>query len=112
MQEALQGVKRMINTQFLLKVLVAAFATVGVEEVIKNFWKTDKKIWYAVIMIPLAVGCYVCTELLPIWVIGSLLTVGSVQLCYQTLVQGFKAIIENATNKIKNTDLKEGGENV
>ena len=43
MQEALQGVKRMINTQFLLKVLVAAFATVGVEEVIKTFGRQIKR---------------------------------------------------------------------
>ena len=94
----------MIDTQFLLKVLVAAFATVGVEEFIKNFLKTEKTYWYAIIMVPLAVGCYTAVELLPISVIGSLLTIGSVQLCYQTLIQGFKAIIQNATNKIKITE--------
>lgn len=97
----------MINTQLILKVLVAAFATVGVEEFIKNFLKTEKTYWYAIIMVPLAVGCYIAVELLPASVIGSLLTIGGVQLCYQTLVQGFKAIIRNVTNKVKNTDIKE-----
>ena len=110
MQGKLQGVIALINTQFLLRVIVAAFATVGIMEFIKNFLKTSKSWIYAVLMIPLSVGCYVSVELLPLAVIGSLLTVGSVQLCYQTLVQGFKAIIKNVTSKIENTDIKESGE--
>lgn len=102
----------MINMEFLLKVMAALFATVGIEEYIKNFLKPKNKVWYAVLMLPLSVGCYVVVELLPLWVIGSILTVGGVQLSYQTLVQGFKAIIESTTNKIKgsNVNVKESGE--
>ncbi len=97
----------MINSQFLLRVIVAAFATVGIMEFIKNFLKTSKTWIYAILMIPLSVGCYVSVELLPFAVIGSLLTIGSVQLCYQTLVQGFKAIISNVTSKVKDADLSK-----
>lgn len=102
----------MINMEFLLKVMAALFATVGIEEYIKNFFKPKNKVWYAVLMLPLSVGCYVAVELLPLWVIGSILTVGGVQLSYQTLVQGYKAIIESTTNKLKGSDVnvKESGE--
>lgn len=98
----------MIDLQFLLKILAASFATVGIIETLKNFWKAKNNVWYAVLMIPFAIGCYLAAELLPIWVIGALLTVGSVQICYQTLVQGFKTIIESAKNKIANANLKGG----
>ncbi len=95
----------MIDIQFLLRILVACFATVGVEEYIKNFFKPKNKIWYAVLMLPLSVGCYIATSMLPVQVIGSILTIGGVQLCYQTLVQGFKSIIENVTAKVGKKDL-------
>lgn len=101
----------MLDVQFMLRVLAASFATVGVVEAIKNFWKTERKIFYAVLMIPLSCACYVSVELLPLFVIGSVLTIASVQLCYQTLVQGFKAIIESMTNKIKGSGVaSESGE--
>ena len=95
----------MIDGQFLLKVFVAAFATVGVEEFVKNFLKTEKTFVYALLMLPLSVACYFSVECLPLWVIGGLLTVGCVQISYQTIVQGFKAIIEGFANKIKDKDL-------
>lgn len=98
----------MIDSQFLLKVFTAAFATVGIEEFIKNFLKTEKTWIYAILMFPLSVASYFSVERLPLWVIGSLLTVGCVQICYQTIVQGFKAVIEGLSNKIKD----KGGENV
>lgn len=91
----------MMNDNFLLKIIVASFATVGLEEYLKNFLKPKNKKWYAIIMLPLAVMCYVATAVLPQEVIGSVLTIGGVQLCYQTFVQGFKSIIDNITNKIK-----------
>ncbi len=89
-----------IATQFFLRVLVASFATVGIEEFLKNFIKTKKTTLYAFLMIFLSVANYLAVELLPPYVIGSILTIGSVQLCYQTLVQSFKAIIKNVSNKI------------
>ena len=88
----------------MIKVVAAAFATVGLEEYLKNFFKPKRKIWYAVIMLPLSIICYIAASLLPQEVIGSILTIGGVQLCYQTLVQGFKAVIDNITNKIKTTN--------
>lgn len=98
----------MIDSQFLLKVFTAAFATVGIEEFIKNFLKAKKTWVYALLMLPLSVACYFSVERLPLWVIGSLLTIGCVQICYQTIVQGFKAVIEGLSNKIKD----KGAENV
>ena len=44
------------------------------------------------------------------WVIGGLLTIGCVQISYQTIVQGFKAIIENLARRIGSGD--KGAENV
>lgn len=99
----------MINVEFLMKIIVACFATVGLEEYIKNFFKPQNKVWYAVLMLPLSAVCYASLSLLPVEVIGSILTVGGVQLCYQTFVQGFKSIVENITNKIKSKDLSAGG---
>jgi len=90
----------MIDVQFLLKVLVACFATVGLEEYLKNFFKPKNTVWYAVLMLPISVGCYTALCMLSVQVIGSILTVGGVQICYQTFVQGFKSIIENVTDKI------------
>lgn len=101
----------MINIEFLMTVIVACFATVGLEEYIKNFFKPKNKIWYAVLMLPLSAVCYASLSLLPIEVIGSILTVGGVQLCYQTIVQGSKAIVESITDKIKSKDLSRGGFN-
>lgn len=89
-----------MDTQFLLQVVAASLAAVGVEEFIKNFFKPANKAWYAAVMLPLSVGCFCAARLLPLWVIGSLLTVGSVQLCYQTLVQGFQKIIDHVFGKI------------
>lgn len=91
-----------MDKYFVLKVFVAALATVGIEEFIKNFFKPKNKIWYAVLMIPLSIGCYLSVDLLPLYVIGSLLTIGSVQLCYQSFVQVFKTLVISLTNKIKN----------
>lgn len=94
----------MIDEQFFLKVLAAAFATVGIEEYLKNFIKTDRTIVYALLMIPLSVGSYFSAEKLPMWIIGSLLTIGCVQISYQTIVQGFKAITKGLTDKIKSRE--------
>lgn len=101
----------MINVGFLMEIIIACFATVGLEEYIKNFFKPQNKVWYAVLMLPLAAMCYVSLSLLPIEVIGSILTVGGVQLCYQTFIQGFKSIVENITNKMNTKDLSVGGYN-
>ena len=100
----------MIDSQFLLKVFTAAFATVGIEEFIKNFLKTKKTWVYALLMIPLSIGSYFSVEVLPMWVIGGLLTIGCVQISYQTIVQGFKVIIENLARRIGSGD--KGAENV
>lgn len=94
---------------FFLKVAIAALSTVGIGEWIKNFFKPKNTIWYAVIMLPLAVCSYLTVSLLPQNVTGSLLTVGAVQLGYQSLVQGFKQLIENVTLKMKNSISSSGG---
>ena len=102
----------MSDSQFLLKVFAAAFATVGIEEFIKNFLKVQKTWIYALLMIPLSIGSYFSVEMLPLWVIGGLLTIGSVQISYQTIVQGFKAIIKGVVSKINDTKSQGGDENV
>lgn len=98
----------MINIEFLMKIIVACFATVGLEEYVKNFFKPKNKVCYAVIMLPLSVLCYASLSLLPVEVIGSILTVGGVQLCYQTFIQGFKLIAKNIAHQIKTNDLSVG----
>lgn len=98
----------MIDGQFLLKVVVAGFAAVGIEEFLKNFIQPKKSRWYALIMIPLAVGSYVSVELLPISVIGSLLTIGTVQICYETLIQGFRAVISHISGKMQGQESESG----
>lgn len=90
---------------FLLNVFIASLIAVGLEEFLKNFFKPKNTVYYALLMLPLAVGSYLCVGLLPPYIAGCLLTVGAVQLCYQSLVQGFKAIIENLTRKMQG----EGG---
>ena len=72
---------------------VAAFATVGIMETIKNFWKTQRTWLYALAMIPLAALCVWMQVALPPWAIGIVLAVGMSQLCYQTIVQAFKALV-------------------
>lgn len=96
----------MIGSEFLIRVFVAAFATVGIMEFVKNFFKTGKTWIYALFMIPLSIGCYYSVEVLPLWVIGGLLTVGCVQISYQTIVQGFKVIIEGLSNRLKDKEVK------
>lgn len=98
-----------MDLQFAIQVVVASLATVGIEEFIKNFFKPKNKKWYAVLMLPLSVFCFCAASLMPLCVIGSLLTVGCVQLCYQTLVQGFSVMLEHAFAKMK--DCGNKGEN-
>ena len=102
-----EGGSKMIDSQFLLKVFVATFATVGFEEFIKNFLKTERTWIYAILMFPLSVASFLSVDRLPLWIIGSILTVGCVQICYQTVVQGFKAVIEGLLDRIKNKGVEE-----
>lgn len=91
-------------------VVVSALATVGLIEYIKNFFHPSNKKWYAFLMLPVSIICYCCTFLLPEYVIGSIITVGCVQLGYQTLVQGFSTIISNFTGKTAASEPKVEGE--
>lgn len=81
-------------------VVLAAFSTVGLIEAIKNFIKTDRKWVFALVMVPMSVGCFAACVLCPSWVIGGLLTVGVTQLCYQTIVQTFNSIVKNVSAKL------------
>ena len=90
-----------ITGELLIKVVVAGFAAVGIEEWLKNFLPKGSGKWLALLMLPLAVGSFCAVDLLPLPVIGSLLTVGTVQLVYETLVQGFRAIIERVSGKVE-----------
>lgn len=90
-------------TSLFQNVFVAALATVGIVELLKNFLKTEKKWIYALIMIPLSVGCFLASIYLPKAVIGSLLTVGIVQDCYQLLIQSIKSVIKGITEKAGGT---------
>lgn len=83
----------------ILKVCVAAFATTGLVEYLKNFIKTSKSWIYSLIMPFIAIGCYCALEFLPIAITGGILTVGTVQLNYQIIVQGFKKLFDNFVSK-------------
>lgn len=85
-------------SELISKITMAAFATVGLIEFLKNFLKTEKKWIYSIIMPFVAIGCYLAAEYLPIGIIGGLLTIGSVQIGYQVIIQGFQKIIKNKTN--------------
>lgn len=94
-------------SELIQKVLVASFAAVGIVEYIKNFLKTEKTWIYSVIMPFAAVGCFFAIEKLPFSVVGGILTVGTVQLNYQIIIQGFKKIIENVSDKIEIINTKK-----
>lgn len=84
---------------------VAAFATVGLMETLKNFWKTQRTWLYALAMIPMAVLCVWMQVALPPWVIGAVLAVGMSQLCYQTIVQALKAIVGRVASGSRPSDM-------
>lgn len=85
--------------QLAIKIGLAGFGAVGMIEWLKNFF-TCKKTWvYALLMPVFAVGCFAAVWYLPMFVIGSVLTVGVVQLNYQVIIQGFKAVIKALLNK-------------
>lgn len=86
-------------TQLAVKIGLAGFGAVGVMEWLKNFFKFKKTWIYALVMPVFAVGCYAAVNFLPAYVIGSILTVGVVQLNYQVIIQGFKAVIKALLNK-------------
>ena len=88
----------------ILKIVVAAFASTGILEYSKNFLKTTKTWIYSLLMPIFAVGCYCACEFLPVAVVGSLLTVGTVQLNYQIIVQGFKKVINSAVSKVSGSN--------
>lgn len=87
-----------INT-LIVKIVIAAFGSVGLIEYLKNFIKTEKTWIYSLIMPLIAIGCYCACQYLPIGITGGILTIGCVQLGYQVIVQGFKKIIEGIANK-------------
>lgn len=89
--------------EIIKNVFIASFATVGIVETAKNFIKTEKKWIYALVMIPMAIGCYAASVLAPSWVIGGLLTVGVTQLGYQTIVQ----VLNNFIKKFSEKKLEE-----
>lgn len=91
-------------TTLILKVVISSFAAVGIIEYLKNFIKTEKTWIYSLIMPLIAIGCFCACQLLPIPFIGSILTVGSVQLDYQIIIQGFKKTIEKYVTKIGGTE--------
>ena len=94
-------------TELVVKVVLASFGATGLIEFLKNFIKTKKTWVYSLIMPFFAVLCFVVCEFCPTSIIGSILTIGVVQLNYQVIVQGFQKVInasiEKTTGKNKNT---------
>lgn len=74
-------------------IALASLGTVGLMEFLKNFLKAKRL--HAIVMLPIAIGCYYSVVYLPEWVTGAILTIGTVQLGYQGLVQGFTKIVNN-----------------
>ncbi len=99
-------------SDLILKILLASFSTVGLIEWIKNFIKTQKTWIYSIIMPFFAIGCYLACEFLPIYLIGSIITVGAVQINYQIIIEGFKKYFNNkiSSNNNKETENNESGE--
>lgn len=93
-------------SELIQKVVIAAFATVGLIETIKNFIKTNKTWIYSLLMIPVAVGCYLICEFCPKAVIGAVLTIGITQECYQLLIQSVKKLIKNTVNKKESAEVE------
>lgn len=89
------------TSDLLIKIVVAGFAAVGIEEWLKNFLPARRSKWWALLMLPLSVGSFLAAHCLPLPVIGSLLTVGTVQIAYETLIQGFRAVIDRVSGKVK-----------
>lgn len=95
-------------SKLIMKILIASFGAAGIIEYLKNFIKTNKSWVYSLIMPVVAVGCYCASEYLPVSVIGSIMTIGCVQLNYQVIVQGFQKITKAMISKIDtNTNKSE-----
>lgn len=87
-------------SELMTQVVIAAIATVGLIEVIKNFLKTEKKWIFSLIMLPLSVGTYFAMVKLPVWVIGGILTIGVTQECYQVIVQSIQNLVNSVTDRV------------
>ena len=90
-----------ITGDLLVKVVVAGFAAVGIEEWLKNFRPEKKSKWWALIMLPISVGCFVAVHMLPLPVIGLLLVVGTVQIADETLIQGLGTVIDRVSGRVR-----------
>ena len=90
-----------ITGDLIVKIVVAGFGCVGVEEWIKNFLPEKRSKWWALLMLPLSIGCFFAVHCMPLPVIDSVLTVGTVQIAYETLIQGFRAVIERVSGKVR-----------
>ncbi len=84
----------------ITKIIISAFAATGLIEFLKNIIKSSKTWIFTIIMPFIAAGCFCICQFLPAAVIGSILTIGMVQLCYQVLVQGFKKIVSAFLDKV------------
>ena len=78
--------------ELFIQVLIAAVAVVGVMEFIKNFIPV-KPVLYAVFTLALSTFAFFAIVYLPVWVIGSLLTLGCVQMGYEIFIQGVREIL-------------------
>lgn len=87
-------------SELFMQIGIASFAATGFMEWLKNFLKFKNTVWYAILMPLVAIGCYFAIDKLPPIVIGCILTLGTVQLNYQLIVQSFKKIIETIVNKM------------
>lgn len=90
-----------VTGDLIMKIVIAGFGVVGIEEYLKNFLPEKRSKWWALIMLPLSVGSFFAVQYLPLSVIGSILTIGGVQLAYETLIQGFRAVIDRVGGKVK-----------
>lgn len=86
-------------SELFQQVFIAAVASVGIVELLKNFIKTKRTWVYSLIMIPVALGCYASCLCLPKAVIGGILTVGVVQNGYQLVIQTVKNIFTGIAQK-------------
>ena len=82
-----------LNSAVFFMIGISAMSTVGLIEVLKNFFKPKQsKIW-TLVMIPLALASCLVYIYLPIWVMAGILTVCACQIGWDIILKTFEKII-------------------
>lgn len=100
----------MNEEQLIKEVAVAAIATVGFTQFLKNFFRNKPlsgNVW-ALVMVALAVTFTLADEFLPEWVTVAVLTVVVSQLFYETIFSALAALVNAVADRAKGVNLPAG----